>query len=58
MSNVEKLQSAGLLPAEHGLDADDLTALEALSEDEVAMMVRLRIEPARSHHKAPARVSI
>jgi hypothetical protein len=58
MSNVEKLQSAGLLPAEHGLTTDDVNVLNALSKDEVAMMVRLRIEPTRSHHGAAARVSL
>lgn len=58
MSNVEELQRAGLLPSKHGLNADDLSLLNALSEDEVALMVRLRIEPARGHHGAPARVSI
>lgn len=44
MSNIERLQSAGLIEVEHSLTADEINSINQLSSAEVDALISVRIK--------------
>jgi hypothetical protein len=44
MSKVEKLQKHGILATPHGMHPDDVKKIESLSEEEVDLLVKLKVK--------------
>jgi hypothetical protein len=42
MSNLEKLQAAGLVPKPHKLTPDDVKTIDSLTSDEVEGLIKIK----------------